>query len=231
MSTTPPVITIDGPSGSGKGTIAKLVAKTLNWNYLESGALYRILAFAAIQSSISIDAVNALVDLAHHLPVKFESHLFDKIFWNNHDVTDEIHTEYYGNIASKIAALPEVREALLSRQRVFLAPPGLVTDGRDMGTIVFPQAKLKFFLVADCLERAKRRLAQLKQKGKSVSLESVLEELTERDYRDQHRSISPLQPAADAIVIDTTMLKVDETFEQIMKCIQKALGTSISELA
>lgn len=225
----PPVITIDGPSASGKGTIARLVAKALKWHYLESGALYRILAFASVQSNVQIEDALALADLAKHLPVKFETDEFDKIIWSNHDITAEIHTEPYGNIASKIAAIPEVREALLGRQRIFCVNPGLVTDGRDMGTVVFPEAELKFFLVADRTERAKRRYIQLKQKGINVSLESVLNELAERDDRDQNRPISPLVPAKDAILIDTTSLNIDQTFEQIMEYIRKAFGTSINE--
>jgi CMP/dCMP kinase len=226
VSTKPQVITIDGPSGSGKGTIARLVAKSLKWHYLESGALYRILAYAAIKSQISFIDVAGLAQLAKHLPVKFETHEFDQIFWCHHDITDEIHTEQYGNLASKIAAIPQVREALLARQRVFRTSPGLVTDGRDMGTVVFPDAKLKFFLVADRSERAKRRYMQLKQKGINVSLDSVFNELTERDHRDQNRVISPLKPAEDAILIDTTSLNIEQTFEQIMDRIQKDLGAS-----
>lgn len=227
MANNPPVITIDGPSGSGKGTIARLVAKSLKWHYLESGALYRVLAFAAIQSLTSLEDLQQLAELAKNLPVKFESDDINKIYWSSHDITDEIHTEQYGNLASKIAAIPEVREALLSRQRFFCTNPGLVTDGRDMGTVVFPEAKLKFFLIADCKERAKRRYLQLKEKGINVSLESIFDELKERDYRDQHRAVSPLQPASDAILLDTTFLNIDQTFEQIMERVRKVFGTSI----
>ncbi|MBA2655090.1 MAG: (d)CMP kinase [Gammaproteobacteria bacterium] len=227
MSSSPPVITIDGPSASGKGTIARLIAKRMKWHYLESGALYRVTAFAALQSNISSDNVIALADLAQNLPVKFLSDDMTKIFWSDHDITDEIHTEQYGNLASKIAAIPEVRAALLTRQRFFCTPPGLVTDGRDMGTVVFPEAKLKFFLVADCEERAKRRYMQLKKKGINVSLGSILEELAERDFRDQHRVVSPLKPASDAISIDTTQLNIEQTFEQFMEHVRQIFGTSI----
>ncbi len=220
------VITIDGPSGSGKGTMAKLIAKTLGWHYLESGALYRVLAFAAIKKDIKLDDVDALAHEASLLPVRFDPKDESKIYWENHEVTDEIHTEFYGNLASQIAAIPTVREALLARQRIFKASPGLVTDGRDMGTMVFPDAELKFFLTAGREERAKRRYAQLKQKGINVSLESVINELTERDYRDENRIASPLKPAADAILIDSTSLNVEQTFIEIISRVRETFGTS-----
>lgn len=219
-----PVITIDGPSGSGKGTIARLLANTLKWHYLESGALYRVLAFASLNSGISPNEADALARLAKELPVHFESNHVNKIYWFSQDITDEIHTEECGNLASKIAALPEVRLALLSRQRIFCAAPGLVTDGRDMGTIVFPEAKLKFFLIADREERAKRRFAQLKQKGINVSLDGVLDELAQRDFRDEHRAVSPLEPAENAVLVDTTQLNVDQTFAQIMALVRKVFS-------
>lgn len=223
------MITVDGPSGSGKGTLAGLIAKFLKWHYLESGALYRILAYAALQSNVEFDDIAGLAELAKTLQVKFETHEFDKIYWSHHDITDEIHTERYGNLASKIAAIPEVREALLERQQAFRLMPGLVTDGRDMGTVVFPDAELKFFITAERDERAKRRHIQLKQKGINVSLESVLDELSERDHRDQHRMVSPLKPAEDAILIDTTSLTIAQTYDQMMKIIQEAFGTSVIE--
>jgi CMP/dCMP kinase len=223
-----PVITIDGLSGSGKGTVAKLAAKSLNWHYLESGLLYRILAFASIHLNIALDNVETLIDLAQNLPAKFKGDIDEtKVYWSDYEVTDEIYTEQYGNIASKIAIIPQVREALLLRQRLFCTEPGLVTDGRDMGTVVFPDAKLKFFLVAERKERAKRRYHQLKNKGINVSLENIFDELTERDYRDQHRSISPLRPALDAIMVDTTSLNCEETFLQVMEWIQKVFRSSI----
>jgi cytidylate kinase len=226
---TPPVITIDGPSGSGKGTIARLIAKSLQWHYLESGALYRVLAFAAIKLDVPADEIERLVTLARELPVKFGTHDETRIYWEHHDVTDEIHTEHYGNLASKIAAIPVVREALLSRQRVFATQPGLVTDGRDMGTVVFPEARLKFFLLADREERAKRRYMQLKGKGINVTIEGVLQELSERDFRDEHRETSPLRPAEGAILIDTTSLSIEQSFKQFMQYVQRAFGTLIEE--
>lgn len=221
-----PIITIDGPSGSGKGTIARLLAKALGWHYLESGALYRVLAYASLQSQVAFDDVEQLVSLAQELPVRFDSHDESRILWVDTDITDEIHTEQCANLASKVAAIPEVRAALLSRQRVFCAPPGLVTDGRDMGTVVFPDAKLKIFILADREERARRRYIQLKQKGNNVSLEGILEELTLRDYRDEHRAIAPLKPAQDAILLDTTTLNIEQTFEKVWSLVQKVFGTS-----
>lgn len=210
-----PVITIDGPSGSGKGTIARLLAKSLGWHYLESGALYRVLAYAALKTGILPTEITKLTTVANQLPVQFNPKDESRILWEGVDITDEIHTEQCGNHASKIAAIKEVREALLSRQRDFRQSPGLVTDGRDMGTVVFEEAELKFFLTAERKERACRRYMQLKQKGIDVTLESILDEVAERDFRDQHRAVSPLKPAQDAILIDTTTLNIEQTLEQI----------------
>lgn len=221
------VITIDGPSASGKGTIARLLANTLKWHYLESGAVYRILALKAISANIQVNDVARLVTEALNLQIRFESDYSDRVFLSEVDVTKEIHTEECGNWASKIAALPEVREALLERQRAFRTPPGLVTDGRDMGTIVFPDASIKFFLIADRMERAKRRYLQLKKRGANVTLEGILDELAERDFRDENRAVAPLKPASDAISMDTSLLDVDQTLERVMGYVRQYLGASV----
>lgn len=229
MSSNIPIITIDGPSGSGKGTIGKVVAQKLGWHYLESGALYRILAWEAIQLGISLDDAEAVSHTADNVAIRFLPTAQDfRILVSNQDITDEIHTEVYGNAASKIAALTQVRAVLLQRQRDFCQEPGLVTDGRDMGTVVFPGAQLKFFLVADCEVRAKRRYNQLKAKGINVSLTSVLKELSERDMRDQNRAISPLKPAADAIIIDTSTLDINQVLAKVMHWVNLTFGTSIA---
>lgn len=223
-----PIITIDGPSGSGKGTIGKILAKKLNWHYLESGALYRILAHEAIRLGISLEDSHALATAAKALNIEFLAmdHLF-RIIVSDKDITEELQTEECGNSASKIAALAEVRAALLQRQRDFCQPPGLVTDGRDMGTVVFPHAQLKLFLIATSAERAKRRFNQLKAKGINVSLDGVLKELNERDLRDQNRDISPLQPAADAIIIDTSSLDVYQVLAEVMRWVNLTFGLTI----
>lgn len=217
-----PVITIDGPSGSGKGTISQLLAKKLGWHLLDSGALYRVLALAAKQHMVSLDNEAALEVLARHLDVQFisaDANAPARVILEGMDVTDSIRTEDCGNAASIIGALPKVREGLLERQRAFRERPGLVTDGRDMGTVVFPDATIKFFVVASIEERAQRRYNQLKMKGISVSLTKILEELKERDFRDKSRAVAPLIPAEDAVMIDTTGLSI----EQVMTSIEKQL--------
>ncbi len=215
-----PVITIDGPSGTGKGTISQLVAQELNWNFLDSGALYRVLAFAAKQHSVDIQNEKALVVLAGHLDVQFPadtSRSISRVVFEGEDVTDAIRSEECGSNASKVAALPKVRKALLERQRAFCEKPGLVTDGRDMGTVVFPDAMLKIYLDADIEERAKRRHNQLKEKGINVSLRQVLEELAVRDVRDKERSVAPLRSAEDAIIIDTSKLRIEQVLDRILR--------------
>jgi len=214
-----PVITVDGPSGSGKGTISQLLAHHLKWHLLDSGALYRVLALAAEQHKISLDNAKALEALAGHLDVQFKAKTIGdsaRVILEGADVSEAIRTPECGNSASVIGAIPAVRTALLERQRAFCEPPGLVADGRDMGSVIFPEAKLKVFLVASLEARAQRRYMQLQEKGNSVSLDRVLTELIARDKRDTERAVAPLKPAPDAWLLDTTFLSIDEAFSRIM---------------
>mgnify|MGYP001765130604 FL=1 len=217
-----PVITIDGPGGSGKGTVAGLLARQLGWKLLDSGALYRLLAFAARNHAIDLVNESALKTLAAHLDVQFIAQEGgQRIILEGEEVTDLIRTEQVGDGASQVAALPCVREALLQRQRDFLETPGLIADGRDMGTVVFPQAPLKIFLTAGAEERARRRFLQLKAKGEDVNLASLLEEIRVRDARDTQRSVAPLIPADDAIVLDSTELSIEQVLERILSEVAK----------
>lgn len=213
-----PVITIDGASGTGKGTVSQIVAKRLGWKFLDSGALYRVLALAAQKHSVALDNEKALEVLAEHLDVQFiaQEVVSSSIILEGEDVSDIIRTEKIGNAASIVAALPGVRASLLSRQRAFREAPGLVADGRDMGTVVFPDAELKIFLLASPEERALRRYNQLKERGISVTLSDLIKELRERDRRDQERAVAPLKPAEDAIRIDTDRLTIDQVVERII---------------
>ena len=213
-----PVITIDGASGTGKGTVSQLLAKRLGWKFLDSGALYRVLALAAQKHSVALDNEKALEVLAEHLDVQFiaQESNFPHIILEGEDVTEIIRVEKIGNAASIIGALPAVRASLLSRQRAFRENPGLVADGRDMGTVIFPDAQLKIFLTASPEERALRRFNQLKERGISVTLGDLIEELRERDRRDQQRAVAPLKPAEDAVMIDTNRLTIDQVVETIL---------------
>lgn len=218
-----PVITIDGASGTGKGTVSQLLAASLGWNFLDSGALYRVLALAAQKHSVALDNEKALEVLGEYLDVQFiaSPDKSPKIILESEDITNTIRTEEVGNMASIVAALPAVRASLLSRQRAFREAPGLVTDGRDMGTVVFPDAEHKFFLTASPEIRAERRYKQLKQQGLDVNLGSLLEELRQRDKRDSERAIAPLKPAEDAIIIDTDHLSVQQVVEKILEEISR----------
>jgi cytidylate kinase len=214
-----PVITVDGPGGSGKGTVGHRLAKALNWHFLDSGALYRVLALAAQRHGIAFDNEPALEDLAKQLDVQFigvDEDSTSRIILEGAEVTDAVRTEECGNIASKVSAFLGVRKALLTRQRDFQVVPGLIADGRDMGTVVFPDAPLKVFLLASPEERAARRYRQLKQKGINVSLKQIQDELRERDIRDKTRIVSPLKPAEDAVLIDTDGIGVDAIVEQVL---------------
>jgi cytidylate kinase len=212
-----PVITIDGPSGAGKGTVSQLIAEKLGWHMLDSGALYRLLALAVSHHGMSADDVDTLKVLAEHLDIQFEQSDEGKveIILEGEKVTQAIRTEEVGNNASKLAAIPEVREGLLLRQRAFSQQPGLVADGRDMGTVVFPSAQIKVFLTASAEERAQRRFQQLQQKGETVNLEELITTIKERDERDANRSIAPLVPAAGALVIDSTDLTIEQVVEMV----------------
>ena len=224
-----PVITIDGPSGSGKGTISRQVAARLGWHFLDSGALYRLVGLAAVHHAVPLDDEVTLTTLAAHLDVEFEADkdgIESRIILEGEDETDAIRTEECGKAASVVAALPPVRQALLERQRAFREPPGLVADGRDMGTVVFPDAGVKVFLTASREERARRRYKQLKEKGVSVTLQLILDELAERDARDSGRSVSPLRAAADAVVIDTTSLTIGEVVENVLAAWQKSASVT-----
>ena len=219
MNQQAPVIAIDGPSGSGKGTIAGLLSKRLGWNLLDSGALYRLLAYAAGNHGVDLTNEELLKALAAHLDVQFiaaSDGQPQRIILEGDDVSDVIRNETVGANASKVASLPAVRDALLQRQRAFQESPGLVADGRDMGTVVFPDAPLKIFLTASAEERARRRYLQLKAKGDDVSLSSLLDEIRARDERDTQRAVAPLKPAADAIQLDSTELSIEQVLERIM---------------
>ncbi|MDX1901372.1 MAG: (d)CMP kinase [Gammaproteobacteria bacterium] len=224
-----PVITIDGASGTGKGVVTRLVAKRLGWNFLDSGVLYRVLALAAENHSITVDNEPALRVLAERLDVQFISHEpwdLPRILLEGQDVTDLIRTEKMGNMASQVGALPAVRSALLDRQRAFREPPGLVTDGRDMGTVIFPDAGVKIFLTASIEERARRRYHQLKDQGIDVNLSTLAEELSLRDQRDQERSVAPLRQAPDAIRIDTDPLTIEAVVERVLSEARKVYPES-----
>jgi cytidylate kinase len=208
-----PVIAIDGPSASGKGTISERVAEALGFHYLDSGALYRLVALAAMQAGLGLDEESALAGLARGLDVRFGGGV---IIHNNKNVTDDIRSEICGMGASKVAVLPGVRQALLSRQRAFRQAPGLVAEGRDMGTVVFPDATLKLFLTASAEVRAERRYKQLKEKGIDANIRTLLQELRERDQRDSARSLAPLQKAADARELDSSGLGIDEIVRQVL---------------
>ncbi|MFA0085915.1 cytidylate kinase [Vibrio sp. 10N.286.49.C2] len=224
MSSMTPVITVDGPSGAGKGTLCMLLADKLGFHLLDSGAIYRVLALAAIHHGVDLESEDVLVPIAVHLDVQFiaEGDLV-KVILEGEDVSGELRKEETGNAASKIAALPRVREALLRRQRAFNIAPGLVADGRDMGTVVFPQAPVKIFLDASAEERAHRRFKQLQLKGLDVKFDDLLSEIEERDFRDRNRAVAPLRPADDALVLDSTSLNITQVVEKALKYIESNL--------
>ncbi|MBL4773277.1 MAG: (d)CMP kinase [Alcanivoracaceae bacterium] len=219
-----PVITVDGPSGVGKGTTASLLSNYLGWNLLDSGAIYRALALKVLNTEAAISDVNKLLKLAKNLKLRFESVIGEPtlVYLGDQCVNHDLRAESCGNIASIIAGIPEVRAILLQRQKDFRKPPGLVADGRDMGTVVFSDARIKFYLTATAEERAKRRYKQLKNKGISANIRALEKEISARDCRDSNRKVSPLVPADDAIIIDTSNLSIDEVFHYCINIIDKA---------
>lgn len=222
MAALAPVVTLDGPGGAGKGTISYLLAKKLGWHLLDSGAMYRVLALAALNHGVALEDEKRLGELAEVLDVEFQPAVDTpvcEVFLEGKNVSHDIRTEVAGNNASIVAALPAVRAGLLARQKAFQQAPGLIADGRDMGTVVFPDAPIKVFLTASAEERASRRYKQLKEKGFDVSLRDLLDEIKERDDRDANRSVSPLKPADDAMLLDSTELSIEAVFEQVLAAI------------
>jgi cytidylate kinase len=217
-----PVITIDGPGGAGKGTVSHAIARELGWHFLDSGAVYRLLALAALKRGMDLNDRAGLTALAENLDVVFPVEGGDIVLLDGEDVGREIRTEAVGNAASQIAALTEVRASLLERQRAFRRAPGLVADGRDMGTVVFADAPVKIFLTASVEERARRRYKQLKEKGIDVKLPAVEKEIEERDRRDASRATAPMRPAEDAIVIDTSQLDIPSSIARVREFIRAA---------
>jgi len=225
MTAIAPVITIDGPSGAGKGTLCKAMAETLQWHLLDSGAIYRVLALAALHHHVDVTSEDVLVPLAAHLDVRFVSTNGNlEVILEGEDVSGEIRTQEVASAASQIAAFPRVREALLRRPRAFRDAPGLIADGRDMGTVVFPDAPVKIFLDASPEERAQRRMLQLQKSGIDVNFERLLSEIKERDDRDRNRAIAPLVPAADALVLDSTSMSIEQVIEQALDYARQKLG-------
>lgn len=224
MAAKAPVVTIDGPSGSGKGTVAAHLAKRLGFSLLDSGALYRVLGIATAKANLDLNNHIKISELAREMNVEFGLSGADSVALNGEDVSLEIRTDKGSDLASKVGAIPAARQALFQRQLDFRQPPGLVADGRDMGTVVFPDAELKIYLTASLEERAQRRYKQLIGKGIGAILPDLLRELKERDQRDSEREISPLKPAKDAFVIDTTNLSLEQVVEKVAKLAVQALA-------
>ncbi len=215
-----PVLTIDGPSGAGKGTVSRTVAKKLGWHYLDSGSIYRSLAIAVLDAGVDLEDVAKVVEVAKNIQLEFECGDELVVKLNGTDITDRLPTEATGNTASIIAAYPDVRAVLLQKQKDFQQAPGLIADGRDMGTVVFPEASNKVFLTASAEERASRRYKQLKEKGIDANLVQITKEIEARDRRDQDRATAPLKAADDALYIDSSNLSVDQVIEEVMNLVR-----------
>lgn len=210
-----PILTIDGPSGSGKGTVSRLMAKQLGWHYLDSGSIYRSLAIALQQQGVAGDDLNQIVAIAKNMDLHFDCGDDLRVKLGNEDISDQLSTEEIGSLASKVAAIPDVRAVLLQKQRDFKQLPGLVADGRDMGTVVFPEAECKVFLTASAEERARRRYKQLIEKGIDANLVQITQDIQSRDLRDKQRSTAPLAMAADALYIDSSEMTIAAVIETI----------------
>lgn len=223
MSDPAPVVAVDGPSGSGKGTVSRALATRLGWHFLDSGALYRLVAHAALDRGVALDDEAGLADLARHLEVRFDTDS-DRIWLGDKEVSLAIRSEAAGDAASRVAALPGVREALLQLQRDFRAAPGLVADGRDMGSVVFPGAEVKIYLTASAEERARRRHNQLKEKGIEADMAELVAAIEARDRRDMERPVAPLKPAEDAVVLDTSGLDIEGSIEAALEIVTSRLG-------
>ncbi|MDA1342461.1 MAG: (d)CMP kinase [Proteobacteria bacterium] len=214
-----PVLTIDGPSGAGKGTVSRIVAKKLGWNYLDSGSIYRSLAIALLQNEIDLSNINEILSIAQAMELAYECDDELVVKLDGQDITAELGTETTGNIASIVAAVPEVRRVLLQKQKDFKRPPGLVADGRDMGTVVFPDADIKVFLTASATKRAERRYKQLMEKGIDVNIKQITSEIEARDCRDKERTIAPLAQAEDALFIDSSAMTIDEVIARVLSLV------------
>jgi len=217
---TVPVLTIDGPSGAGKGTVSRAVAKKLGWNYLDSGSIYRSLAVAALKQLVNLENEAAVVDIAQAMTLEFDCGDELVVKLDGEDITAQLGLEATGNAASIVAALPEVRSVLLQKQKDFKQLPGLVADGRDMGTVVFPEAENKVFLTASAAERAKRRYKQLIEKGIDANLAQITSEIEERDRRDMERKVAPLAMANDALYIDSSDMTLESVIEEVLNLIR-----------
>lgn len=214
-----PVLTIDGPSGAGKGTVSRAVAKKLGWNYLDSGSIYRSLAIAVLKQSVDLENEAAIVKVAQAMKLEFDCNDELVVRLDGEDITSQLSLESTGNVASIVAAVPEVRRVLLQKQKDFKQLPGLVADGRDMGTVVFPEAENKVFLTASAPERARRRYKQLIEKGNDANLVQITNEIEERDRRDMERKAAPLAMASDALYIDSSDMALDAVIEEVLNLI------------